>query len=115
MSTSGKNKIIRSGNPFEQLIYEENIRAIDLRIYRKQNMLVVVLNNSAVLQVKLSSYPELRKASDKKLSKWNLVEGGIGFEWRSLHYDINLKSLLEENAIYSTLQKLHDTSPMEFA
>ncbi|MBI4645314.1 MAG: hypothetical protein HY738_01660 [Bacteroidia bacterium] len=47
---------------------------------------------------------DLRKLSKKELSDWNLVNGGIGFEWSSINYDISLKSILEENAIFTMLK-----------
>ena len=113
MNTSHKIKNIRSENPFERLIYEKGLRAIDMKIYTEQDSMIVVLNNGNAIEVKLSSYPVLKNASENALDKWRLVFGGTGFEWKSMNYDISLKSLLEENAIYSALQKLQGSSLTE--
>lgn len=108
MNTSINTNDIRSKNLFERLIFEKGLRAIDLRFYKKQDLIVVVLNNRKVLEVSLSNYPILKKASDKVLNDWKSVRGGIGFEWKSLNYDISLKSLLESNTVDSVMTKFQN-------
>jgi len=115
MNISQKNKNICSENPFECLIYEKGLRIIDTRIYSEQDRMIVVLNNGNTIEVKLSAYPALKNATKKAIHKWRVVFGGTGLEWVLLNYDISLKSLLEENATYSALQKLHNSYPMETA
>lgn len=75
--------------------------------------MIVILNNGNAIKVKLSAYPILKAAHANDLSKWKFVFGGKGIEWKSLNFDISLKGLLEENAVYSALQKLQSSSPVE--
>ena len=103
---------IRSKNPFERLIFEKGLRAIDLRFYKKQNLIVVVLNNSKVLPLNLSVYQILQNTPVNILNDWKLVHGGIGFEWKALNYDISLKSLLENNAVFTSMQNLQSVDEL---
>lgn len=106
MSTLVNTSDIRSKNLFERLIFEKGLRAVDLRFYKKQDLIVVVLNNRKVLEVSLSDYPILKKAPDNILNDWKPVRGGVGFEWKSLNYDVSLKNLLESNTQDSVMPKL---------
>ena len=60
----------------------------------------------------MSAYPILQKASVKVIDDWKLVRGGVGFEWKTLDYDISLKSLLENNAIFTSMQNLQSVDEM---
>ena len=114
MNSSVKNNI-RSSNPFERIIFEKGLRAIDLRIYKKQDLMVAILNNGTAIQVKLSEYPVLKNASVSSLSNHQFVHNGTGFYWKSLRYDISLKNLLEKSAVMDSLQKIEYTGNLELA
>ncbi len=113
MNISQKNNI-RSENAFERLINENGLGIIDLKIYQEQDSMIVILNNGNAIKVKLSEFPILKKTSPNTRSKWKIIFNGKGIEWKSLNFDISLKNLLEENAVYSALQKLQSPFPVEF-
>ena len=91
----------KATDPFDILIIEEGLRAVDLRVYKALDLMVVVLNNRNVLEIRISDYPGLKKASEKELKKWKLLYGGMGFEWKTLNYDLSLKGFLKKAAILS--------------
>ncbi len=102
MNTSAKdNKIVNkhSPDPFDRLIFEKGIRARQIIVDKKLNLLIVLLNNGAILKTRLSSYPRLKKASQKQLNNWELSGGGIGIRWHSLDEDLFIKGLIKESTL----------------
>jgi len=107
MSTLNKINDIKATDPFDILIIEKGIRALDLRIYKKLDLMVVVLNSGKALEISLSDYPKLKKAPEKELKKWKLIFGGEGFEWKGLNYDLSLKGFLQKAALKSLEYREH--------
>lgn len=46
------------------------------------------------LSFKISEFPGLRYASERKLSNWELVADGIGIHWKDLDEDLSLKGFI---------------------
>lgn len=101
MNSLDKIEDKRSDDPFDRLIFEDGLRAVDIRIYKNLDLMVIVLNNRNVLEIRISDYPKLEKATEKELMNWKLLYGGEGFEWKALNYDLSLKGFLKKAAILS--------------
>lgn len=96
----------RSSDPFDRLIFEKGLRAKQVIADKKLNTLVVLLNNAMVIKVYLSNFSRLKKASQKQLNNWKLINGGIGIRWDELDEDLSIKGLIKDSAIISVLQQL---------
>jgi hypothetical protein len=92
-------------DPIEIMILEENLRIIDLLVYKKLDLLVVVLNSGDVLQMTISEYPRLKKASEAVIRDWRTIGGGIGIHWEKLDEDISLKGLIRSSTRMEALRK----------
>ena len=105
MSTSS-NKIVnkRSKDPIEQLIYEKGLRITQVMPVKKQDSLIVFLNNGNTINVRLSFFNRLKKATQPQLNAWKLISNGIGVEWAELDEDISLKGLIHQLIVQNTLK-----------
>lgn len=100
-----KNKIVnkRASNPIDRLIYEKGLRIAQVIPVKKQDSLIVLLNNGNTINIRLSFFPRLKKATQVQLDKWQLISKGIGIEWEELDEDLSLKGLIEQLIIQNTL------------
>lgn len=114
MNTSKKIVNKFSADPFDKLIFEKGLRATNVVADKKLDMLLVILNNSRVLKIRLSDYERLSKASQAQLNKWKLVGNGIGIEWTALDEDLSLKGIIKTAAINSALQSLEGKGEYSF-
>jgi hypothetical protein len=111
MRTSGriKNKKIvnkRATDPFDILIFEKGLRAVNVIPEKKLGFLIVVFNNGKILKVAIKEYKSLKKASQEQLEKWELISGGIGIHWEELDEDLSIKGMIKETALNSVLHQL---------
>jgi hypothetical protein len=105
MSTSN-NKIVnkRAKDPIEKVIFEKGLRILQVLPVKKQDSLIVFLNNGTPINVRLSQYPRLKKATQPQLDAWKLISNGIGIEWRGIDEDISLKGLIQQLILQNTLR-----------
>ncbi|RYE36464.1 MAG: DUF2442 domain-containing protein [Sphingobacteriaceae bacterium] len=114
MSTSKANqtdKIVnkKATDPFDQLIFEQGLRAKKVLLTdKKLDTLVVLLNNGVILKIALSNYPKLQKASQTELDQWELIADGIGIRWESLDEDLSIKGMIKESALNEALYQLQN-------
>lgn len=87
MSTSINNRY----DSVEKIIYDEGLRIVALDVYKEFDMMLVILNTSAILRIKISSYPNLKSASQDELNEYQLIADGTGIHWPSLDEDLSLK------------------------
>jgi hypothetical protein len=104
MSTS--NKIVNkpAKDPIDKLIYEKGLRITQVLPVKKQDSLIVFLNNANTITIKLSSFPLLKKATQAQLDQWRLISKGIGIEWPQLDEDLSLKGIIQQLIVYNTLR-----------
>jgi hypothetical protein len=105
MSTSN-NKISnkRSKDPIEQFIFEKGLRIVEVLPVKKQDSLIVFLNNGNSINVRLSFFPRLKKATQSQLDIWGLIGHGVGIEWPEIDEDLSLKGLIQQLIILNTLK-----------
>ncbi len=114
MNTSKKVANKRSPDPFDRLIFEKGLRATQVVVDKKLDMLLVILNNSRVLKIRLSDYEKLKKASQSQLNRWKLISNGVGIEWSELDEDLSLKGIIKTAAINAALQSLEGKGEYSF-
>jgi hypothetical protein len=90
MSTSINNRY----DSVEKIIYDEGLRIVALDVYKEFDMMLVILNTSAILRQKISTYPNLKSASQNELTEYELIADGTGIHWPSLGEDLSLKGFL---------------------
>ncbi len=90
MNTSINNQY----DAVEKIIFEEGVRIVAIDVYKEFDMMLVILNTSAILRQKISSYPNLKSASKEQLSDYELIANGTGIHWPSLDDDLSLKGFL---------------------
>lgn len=104
MSTSNRIVNKRSQNDIERLIFEKGLRITNLVCVKKQDSLIVFLNNNQSINVRLSSFTRLKKANQSQLNEWKLIGKGVGIEWPTIDEDISLKGLIEQLIRENTLR-----------
>ena len=78
----------------ERIIFEEGVRIVAIDVYKEMDMMLVILNTSAILRQKISFYPNLNAASKEQLADYELIANGTGIHWKSLDEDLSLKGFL---------------------
>jgi hypothetical protein len=116
MSTSN-NKIVnkRSKDPIERMIFERGLRIAQVLPVKKQDSLIVFLNNKKTMHVRLSGFERLKKATQAQLDKWELIGGGVGIHWPVLDEDLSLKGLINQLVLENTLKVLDGPGDYNFA
>ncbi|MCD6068344.1 MAG: hypothetical protein K0S33_3170 [Bacteroidetes bacterium] len=94
---TGKQSIdIPSKDYVDQFIDKEKLQITTIVIDKSHDRMLFLLNNGATLQEKISRYPLLNKASEKKLKNYGLYAGNTCVEWTELDEDLSLRGLLKD-------------------
>jgi len=99
MNFSNKISNKNSADHLDKLIFEKGLRARNVVVDKKLDLLLVILSNGNVLQDKISSYSRLRSASQKQLENWELISKGVGIHWPELNEDLSVKGLIKSAAL----------------
>ena len=91
MSTSTNNY-----DTIEQLRYSEGLRIKAVDFHKELDLMLIVLNTTAILQQKISSYPSMANAEIEKLLHYELIGNGTGIHWPELDEDLSLKGFLKD-------------------
>ena len=92
MSTSINNRY----DAVEKIIFEDGLRIIAIEVYPELDMMLIILNTSAILRQKLSSYPNLKAAGKDALNEYEIIADGAGIHWPALDEDLSLKGFLRD-------------------
>ncbi len=106
MNTSDKVSNKKARDPFDQLIFEDRLRAKQLLIDKELDMLAIIFNNGKIIKLKISDYPKLFKAKKQQLANWKLIGGGVGIRWQDLDEDLSIKGFIKTAALNNTLRNL---------
>jgi len=106
MNTSNNIVNKKASDPFDKLIFEENLRAKKLIIDKDLDLLIVIFNNGKLVKMKISDYPKLQKASMTSLEKWELIGGGVGVRWPGLDEDLSIKGFIKTAALNDAIRNL---------
>jgi len=92
MSTSINNRY----DAVEKIIFEDQLRIVGIDVYPELDMMLIILNTSAILRQKISSYPKLKAADKGALDEYEIIADGTGIHWTSLDEDLSLKGFLRD-------------------
>ena len=92
MNTSINNRY----DAVEKIIFDDGLRILAIDVYKELDLMLIILNTSAILRQKISSYPNLKTASKDELNKYELIADGTGIHWPSLDEDLSLKGFLRD-------------------
>jgi len=106
MNILDKINNIKSEDAIDILIFEKKLRISTIFILIEMDMIIVVLNNKKLLNIRISKYPKLKNASIEQLNNWELVGGGVAIEWLDLDEDLSLKGFIQNYALQTTIKSL---------
>ena len=114
MKTS--NKIInkKSNDPIDRLIFEKGLRVKHLLIDSDLDLIIILLNNGAIIKSKISDYPRLKKATKPQLNNWRLISKGISVEWEDIEEDLSVKGFIKNAMLNATLNTLEGKKALAF-
>jgi hypothetical protein len=92
MNTSANNKY----DAVEKIIYDDSLRIVAIDVYKELDLMLIILNTSAILRQKISSYPNLKRASKDEITEYEIIADGTGIHWQSLDEDLSLKGFLRD-------------------
>lgn len=113
MNTSDKIRDKQSNDPFDRLIFEQNLRIKKLIIEKEMDMMVVIFNNGKLLKIHLSDYPKLENASNELLQDYKITGLGVGIRWNKLDEDLSLKGFIKTTALNEALRNLQSKGGYE--
>jgi len=92
MNTSINNRY----DAVEKIIFDDGLRILAIDVYKELDLMLIVLNTSAILHQKISSYPNLKTASKEALNEYEVIADGTGIHWPTLDEDLSLKGFLRD-------------------
>jgi len=106
MNTLDKINNISSTDLVDKLIFEKKLRINTLFIVKELDLMIIVLNNKKVLNLRISEFKKLKNATKKQLDNWALIGGGVAIEWIDLDEDLSLKGFIQKFAFEKTMQTI---------
>jgi hypothetical protein len=88
--------INNSFDALEKIIIEDELRIVAIDLYHELDMMLIILNTSAILRQKISSYPNLKTADKDALKEYEIIADGTGIHWSALDEDLSLKGFLRD-------------------
>lgn len=107
MDTS-ENEIVNksSKDPLDRLIFEQDLGIKKLFFDRELDLILVLLTNGRVLNLKLSGFTRLRNATDSQLAAYELDDKGTAVSWELLDEDLSVRGFIKQAALEETLYHL---------
>ncbi len=94
MNTSANNF-----DAIEKIIFEDGVRIKAVDIHPELDVMLIVLNTTAVLRQKLSAYKLLKNADKELLMQFELTGDGTAIHWPALDEDLSLKGFLRDELL----------------
>lgn len=88
-----------SGNKFdalESLIFEDGPRIEKIDVHPGLDLLLIILNTTAIIRRRLSAYSLLAKGTREQLLNYQFIGEGTGIHWPELDEDLSLKTFLRD-------------------
>lgn len=79
----------------EQLIFEEGVKIQAVDFHQELDLMLIILNTTAILRQQISSYPRLNNATTEELISYEILANGAGIHWPLLDEDLSLKGFLQ--------------------
>jgi len=92
MNTSVNNRY----DAVEKIIFDDGLRILAIEVYKELDLMLIILNTSAILRQKISPYAKLQSASKEELNQFEIIAEGTGIHWPILDVDLSLKGFLRD-------------------
>ncbi|GAB4018448.1 DUF2442 domain-containing protein [Spirosoma koreense] len=107
MTTSDNDIVDKpSKDPIDKLIFEQGLRIKKLFFDVDLDLILVLLTNGRVLNLKLSGFARLRNATVEQLANYELESNGIAVSWEALDEDLSVRGFIKQAALEETLYHL---------
>lgn len=102
------NEIVNkpSKDPLDKLIFEQGLRIKKLFFDTELDLMLVLLTNGRVLNLKLSGFARLKNATAEQLAIYALEDNGTAVSWESLDEDLSVRGFIKQAALEETLYHL---------
>lgn len=111
MTTSDNEIIDKPANdPLDRLIFEQGLRIKRLFFDTDLDLMLVLLTNGRVLNLKLSGFSRLNGATSEQLADYVLEANGTAVSWESLDEDLSVRGFINQAALEETLYHLAKVS-----
>lgn len=104
LSDDENEELVVLNDEFDKIIHETDLKIKHFGFLRDLDVAVFVLNNSRIIQRKLTDFPELHDAIDYQLMQYQVSDSGI--HWPEIDYDLSLRGFLMEEALKLASHKL---------
>jgi Protein of unknown function (DUF2442) len=94
---------IPAQDPLDKLIFEYGLRIKRLFFDSELDLMLVLLTNGRVLNLKLSGFKRLQSARPEQLHDYVLEHDGIGVHWPSLDEDLSVRGFIKQAALEETI------------
>jgi hypothetical protein len=106
--TSSQNDImnIPAQDPLDKLIFEQGLGIKRLFFDTELDLMLVLLTNGRVLNLKLSGFKGLKRATPEQLLDYTLEHAGVGVRWDALDEDLSVRGFIKQAALEETIYHL---------
>lgn len=95
-----------SKDPLDKLIFEQGLGIKKLFFDTDMDLMLVLLTNGRVLNLRLGSFPRLQHATAEQLAEYELDDNGASVSWASLDEDLSVRGFIKQAALEETLYHL---------
>lgn len=95
-----------SKDPLDKLIFEQGLGIKKLFFDIELDLMLILLTNGRVLNLKLSGFTRLRNAAAEQLAEYELEQDGIAVSWFGLDEDLSVRGFIKQAALEETLYHL---------
>ena len=95
-----------SKDPLDKLIFEQGLRVKKLFFDTELDLMLVLLTNGRVLNLKLSGFARLKNATAEQLANYALEDEGVAVSWPDLEKDLSVRGFIKQAALEETLYHL---------
>lgn len=99
-----------ASDPLDKLIFEQGLRIKTLFFDAELGLMLVLLTNGRVLNLKLSGFSRLKGATAEQLANYSLEDDGTSVSWELLDEDLSVRGLIKQAALEETLYHLAKVS-----
>lgn len=93
-------------DPLDKLIFEQGLRIKKIFFDTELDLMIVLLTNSRVLNLKLSGFARLKNATAEELATYELRDNGTAVRWESLDEDLSVRGFIKQAALEETIYHL---------
>ncbi len=87
---------INKYDSLEAIIFNDGLTIKVIYFHQDVDLMLIMLNTTAVLHQKISTYPLLKKSTLEQLKNYELIGNGAGVHWLDIEEDLSLKGFLQD-------------------